>query len=193
MLELTGFLGLTRISFFLLTQIPLYCFVGGKSHRCFCVWAGSRGFHFAFGLTRISQIPRYCFVGGKSHRCFCAWVARADSTLLLGSHRSHSIALCVGNLTDDSACGLCSRGFRLVFGLTRISQIPRCCFVGGKSHRWLCGCGLLGAARGSLSRTYLLDPSDKSDLSDKSDGLDIFKNNPLSMLISKFFVEKISP
>ena len=119
MLGLTGFLGLTRISFFLLPQIPLYCFVGGKSHRCFCVWAGSRGFHFAFGLTRIS-----------------------------------------------------------LFGLTRISQIPRCCFVGGKSHRWLCGCGLLGAARGSLSRTYLLDPSDKSDLSDKSDGLDIFKNNP---------------
>ena len=111
MLELTGFLWLTRIPFFLLPQIPLYCFVGGKSHRCFCVWAGSRGFHFAFGLTRISQIPRYCFVGGKS-------------------------------------------------------------------HRWLCGCGLLGAARGSLSRTYLLDPSDKSDLSDKSDGLDIFKNNP---------------
>ena len=160
MLELTGFLGLTRISFFLLTQIPqipLYCFVGGKSHRCFCVWAGSRGFHFAFGLTRISQIPRCCFVGGKSHRCFCAWVARADSTLLLGSHgshflgshgshRSHSIALWVGNLTDDSAC--------------------------------VDLCGLLGAARGSLSRTYLLDPSDKSDLSDKSDGLDIFKNNP---------------
>ena len=106
MLELTGFLGLTRISF--------------------------------FGLTQIPQIPLYCFVGGKSHRCFCAWVARADSTLLLGSHRSHSIALCVGNLTDDSACGLCSRGFRLVFGLTRISQIPRYCFVGGKSHRWFC-------------------------------------------------------
>ena len=71
MLGLTGFLGLTRISFFLLTQIPLYCFVGGKAHRCFCVWAGSRGFHFAFGLTRISQIPRCCFVGGKSHRWFC--------------------------------------------------------------------------------------------------------------------------
>ena len=109
MLEFTGFLGLTRISFFLLTQIPqipLYCFVGGKSHRCFCVWAGSRGFHFAFGLTRISQIPRCCFVGGKSHRWLCAWVARADATLLLGSHgshflgshgshRSHSIALWV--------------------------------------------------------------------------------------------------
>ena len=82
MLELTGFLGLTRISFFLLTQIPQiprYCFVGGKSHRWFCVWAGSRGFHFAFGLTRISlfgltrisQIPRCCFVGGKSHRWLC--------------------------------------------------------------------------------------------------------------------------
>ena len=109
MLELTGFLGLTRISFFLLTripQIPLYCFVGGKSHRWFCVWAGSHGFHFAFGLTRISlfgltrisQIPQYCCVGGKSHRCFCGWVARADSTWFLGSHgshRSHSIALWV--------------------------------------------------------------------------------------------------
>ena len=71
MLELTGFLGLTRISFFLLPQLPLYRFVGGKSHRCFCVWAGSRGFHFAFGLTRISQIPQYCCVGGKSHRWFC--------------------------------------------------------------------------------------------------------------------------
>ena len=146
MLELTGFLGLTRISFFLLPQIPLYCFVGGKSHRCFCACAGSCGFHLVFGLTRISQIPRYCFVGGKSHRCFCAWA------------------------------GSC--GFHFAFGLTRISQIPQYCFVGGKSHRWLCGCGLLGAARGSLSRTYLLDPSDKSDLSDKSDGLDIFKNNP---------------
>lgn len=34
MLGLTGFLGLTQIP-----QIPRYCFVGGKSHRCFCVWA----------------------------------------------------------------------------------------------------------------------------------------------------------
>ena len=57
---------------------------------------------------------------------------------------------------------------------------------------WTC-VGSDGGTLLSLSRTYLLDPSDKSDLSDKSDGLDIFKNNPLSMLISKFFVEKISP
>ena len=117
-------LGLTQIS-----QIPQYRFVGGKSHRCFCVWAGSHGFHFAFGLTQISQMllrvgwlariplcfwahtdltdPTVFFVGGKSHRWFCAWVARADSTLLLGSHRSHrshGIALWVGNLTDASAC-----------------------------------------------------------------------------------------
>ena len=140
MLELTGFLGLTRISFFLLTrisQIPRYCFVGGKSHRWFCVWAGSHGFHFAFGLTRISQIPQYCCVGGKSHRCFCGWVARADSTLLLGSHgshRSHSIALWVGNLTDDSACvdlcGLrwgahCSRSHGLIFWTLRTNQTYR--------------------------------------------------------------------
>ena len=158
MLELTGFLGLTRISFFL--------------------------------LTRISQIPQYCCVGGKSHRCFCAWVARADSTLLLGSHgshRSHSIAVWVGNLTDGSACGLAradSAWFLGSHGSHRSHSIALWvgnltdASVGGKSHRWLCGCGLLGAARGSLSRTYLLDPSDKSDLSDKSDGLDIFKNNP---------------
>ena len=126
MLELTGFLGLTRISFFLLTQIPqipLYCFVGGKSHRCFCVWAGSRGFHFAFGLTRISQIPQYCCVGGKSHRWFCVWA---------GSH-----------------------GFHFAFGLTRIPQIPQYCFVGGKSHRWFCVCGLVWAPMGAhCSRSY---------------------------------------
>ena len=80
MLGLTGFLWLTRISFFL--------------------------------LTRISQIPLYCFVGGKSHRWFCAWVARADSTLLLGSHgshRFHGVALWVGNLTDASVRGWLTR------------------------------------------------------------------------------------
>ena len=37
------------------------------------------------------------------------------------------------------------------------------------------GVGSDGGTLLSLSRTYLLDPSDKSDL---SDGLDIFKNNP---------------
>ena len=50
-----------------LTDLTVFALVGGKSHRCFCVWAGSHGFHFAFGLTQISQIPQYCFVGGKSH------------------------------------------------------------------------------------------------------------------------------
>ena len=39
---------------------------------------------------------------------------------------------------------------------------------------WTC-VGSDGGTLLSLSRTYLLDPSDKSDL---SDGLDIFKNNP---------------
>ena len=101
MLELTGFLGLTRISFFLLTQIP--------------------------------QIPLYCFVGGKSHRCFCAWVARADSTLLLGSHgshRSHGVALWVGNLTDGSV-GVGSWGLHgarshgLIFWTLRTNQTYR--------------------------------------------------------------------
>ena len=131
MLELTGFLGLTRISFFLLTQIPqipLYCFVGGKSHRWFCVWAGSHGFHFAFGLTQIPQIPLYCFVGGKSHRCFCVWAGSHGSHFLgsHGSHRSHSIALWVGNLTDDSACvDLCGlRWGHIALALTDLSFGP---------------------------------------------------------------------
>ena len=111
MLGFTGFLGLTRISFFCSHRFHRfhYCFVGGKSHRWFCVWAGSHGFHFAFGLTQISQIPRYSlWVGNLTDGSACG-LARTDSTLLLGSHgshRSHSIALWVGNLTDGSACGL---------------------------------------------------------------------------------------
>ena len=66
-------------------------------------------------------------------------------------------------------------------GLTRISQIPRYSLWVGNLTDASVGVGLCGgrwAARGSLSRTYLLDPSDKSDLSDLSDKLDIFKNNP---------------
>ena len=66
MLGLTGFFGLTRIS-----QIPRYCFVGGKSHRWLCGCGLGSRIPLVFGLTQISQIPRYCFVGGKSHRCFC--------------------------------------------------------------------------------------------------------------------------
>ncbi len=86
-----------------------------------------------FGLTRISQIPRYCFVGGKSHRCFCAWVARADSTWFLGSHgshRSHGVALWVGNLTDGSV-GVGSWGLHgarshgLIFWTLRTNQTYR--------------------------------------------------------------------
>ena len=108
MLEFTGFLGLTRISFFLLTQIPLYCFVGGKSHRWFCVWAGSRGFHFAFGLTRISQIPRYCFVGGKSHRCFCGWEISQMALWVWAPMGAH-----------------CSRSHGLIFWTLRTNQTYR--------------------------------------------------------------------
>ena len=116
MLGLTGFLGLTRISFFCSHRFHRfhYCFVGGKSHRWFCVWAGSHGFHFAFGLTQISQIPRYCFVGGKSHRWFCVWA---------GSHGFH-FAFGHTDLTDPTVllCGWeISQMFLRVGWLTRIS------------------------------------------------------------------------
>ena len=135
MLELTGFLGLTRISFFLLTQIPqipLYCFVGGKSHRCFCVWAGSHGSHFlgSHGSHRSHSIALW--VGNLTDGSAC-WLARADSTLLLGSHgshRSHSIAVWVGNLTDGSV-GVGSWGLHgarshgLIFWTLRTNQTYR--------------------------------------------------------------------
>ena len=146
MLELTGFLGLTRISFFLLTQIPqipLYCFVGGKSHRCFCVWVaradstlllGSHGSHRSHGIA--------LWVGNLTDASVRE-LARADSTLLLGSHgshflgshgshRSHSIALWVGNLTDDSVGGLVwtvglhgARSHGLIFWTLRTNQTYR--------------------------------------------------------------------
>ena len=168
MLELTGFLGLTRISFFFAHTDPTLLLCGWEISQMLlcvgwlvriplCFWAhtdltdptvllcgweisqmllcvgGSCGFHFAFGLTRISQIPQYCCVGGKSHRCFCGWLARADSTWFLGSHgshRSHSIALWVGNLTDGSV-GVGSWGLHgarshgLIFWTLRTNQTYR--------------------------------------------------------------------
>ena len=76
MLELTGFLGLTRISFFFahtdLTD-PTVLLCGWEISQMLLWVGGSCGFHLVFGLTRISQIPQYRFVGGKSHRCFCGW------------------------------------------------------------------------------------------------------------------------
>ena len=87
-------------------QIPLYCFVGGKSHRCFCVWVaradstwflGSHGSHFL-----------------GSH----------------GSHRFHGVALWVGNLTDGSV-GVGSWGLHgarshgLIFWTLRTNQTYR--------------------------------------------------------------------
>ena len=123
------------------------------------------------------------------HNLINAWahrllMAHTDSTLLLGSHgshRSHGIALWVGNLTDASVCGLARADSTLLLGS----------HGSHRSHGILCGweisqmilrvwtcVGSDGGTLLSLSRTYLLDPSDKSDLSDKSDKSDIFKNNP---------------
>ena len=106
MLEFTGFLGLTRISFF----------CSHRSHSI-ALWVGN--------LTDASV---------------CG-LARADSTLLLGSHgshflgshgshRSHSIALWVGNLTDGSV-GVGSWGLHgarshgLIFWTLRTNQTYR--------------------------------------------------------------------
>ena len=101
MLEFTGFLGLTRISFF----------CSHRSHRSHSIalWVGNLTDASACGL------------------------ARADSTLLLGSHgshRSHGIALWVGNLTDGSV-GVGSWGLHgarshgLIFWTLRTNQTYR--------------------------------------------------------------------
>ena len=136
MLWLTGFLGLTRISlcFWAHTDLtdPTVLLCGWEISQMFCVWAGSHGFHFAFGLTRISQIPQYRFVGGKSHRCFCVWAGShgfhfafgltqisqiprycfwahtdlTDPTVLLCGWKISQMVLCVGGLarTESLAC-----------------------------------------------------------------------------------------
>ena len=144
MLGLTGFLGLTRISFFLLTQI--------------------------------SQIPRYSlWVGNLTDGSACG-LARADSTLLLGSHgshRSHGIALWVGNLTDAFVRGLARTDSTLFLGSHGSHRSHGVALWVGNLTDGSVGVGLCGSRGGtllSLSRTYLSDPSDLSDL---SDGLDI--------------------
>ena len=107
MLELTGFLGLTRI--------PL-------------------GFWAHTDLTD----PTVLLCGWEiSQMILRVGCAHADSALLLGSHgshflgshgshRSHSIALWVGNLTDDSACvDLCGlRWGHIALALTDLSFGP---------------------------------------------------------------------
>ena len=146
MLELTGFLGLTRISFFLLTQIPqipLYCFVGGKSHRCFCVWAGSRGFHFAFGLTRISlfgltrisQIPRYCFVGvgswglhGARSHGLIFWTLRTNQT-----YRTNRTDWTFLKIIRE-ICGICVRPRWTPCG--RVTKLQKIVLFGGRFERF---------------------------------------------------------
>ena len=104
--------------------------------------------------------------------CFWAHTDLTDPTVLLCGWEISQMLLCVGWLariplcfwahTDltDPTVSLC--GWEISQMILRV---------------WTC-VGSDGGTLLSLSRTYLLDPSDKSDLSDKSDGLDIFKNNP---------------
>ena len=143
MLLCMGWLARIPLCFWAHTDLtdPTVLLCGWEISQMLLWVGGSCGFHFAFGLTRISlfgltrisQIPQYRFVGGKSHRWFCAWVARADPTLLLGSHgshRSHSIAVWVGNLTDASV-GVGSWGLHgarshgLIFWTLRTNQTYR--------------------------------------------------------------------
>ena len=142
MLELTGFLGLTRIplGFWAHTDLTdstvLLCgweisqmiLRVGCAHADSALLLGSHGSHRSHGIA--------LWVGNLTDASVCG-LARADSTLLLGSHgshflgshgshRSHSIALWVGNLTDDSACvDLCGlRWGHIALALTDLSFGP---------------------------------------------------------------------
>ena len=73
------------------------------------------------------------WVGNLTDGSACG-LARADSTLLLGSHRSHrfhSIALWVGNLTDASACGWRARIPRGFWAHTELTK-PTVLLCGGE-------------------------------------------------------------
>ena len=112
MLWLTGFLGLTRI--------PL------------CFWAHTDLTDPTVLLCGWEISQMFLRVGWLARIPLCFW-AHTDLTLLLGSHRSHrshSIALWVGNLTDGSVGvgswglhGARSHGF--IFQTLRTNQTYR--------------------------------------------------------------------
>ena len=112
MLGLTGFLGLTRIPLGFWAHTDLT-----DPTVLLCGWEISQMLLCVSWLTRIP-------LGFWTH---------TDPTLLLGSHgshRSHSIALWVGNLTDASACvgswGLHgARSHGLIFWTLRTNQTYR--------------------------------------------------------------------
>ena len=101
MLGLTGFLGLTRIPLCFWAHTDLT-----DPTLLLCGWEISQMFLRVGWLTRISL----CFWAHTDLTdASVRGLAHADSTLLLGSHgshRSHGIALWVGNLTDASVRGL---------------------------------------------------------------------------------------
>ena len=137
MLELTGFLGLTRISFFFahtdltdptvslcVWEISQMILRVGCAHADSAWFLGSHGSHRSHGIA--------LWVGNLTDASVCG-LARADSTLLLGSHgshRSHGVALWVGNLTDGSV-GVGSWGLHgarshgLIFWTLRTNQTYR--------------------------------------------------------------------
>ena len=134
MLELTGFLGLTRIPLGFWAHTDLT-----DPTVLLCGWEISQ---MVLRVGWLARIP-LCFWAHTdltdSTVLLCGWeisqmilrvgCAHADSTLLLGSHgshRSHGIALWVGNLTDASACvDLCGlRWGHIALALTDLSFGP---------------------------------------------------------------------
>ena len=112
--------------------------------------------------------------------CFWAHTDLTDPTVLLCGWEISQMVLRVGWLARIPLCFWAHTD--LTFWAHTDLTDPTVSLCGWEISQmilrvWTC-VGSDGGTLLSLSRTYLLDPSDKSDLSDKSDGLDIFKNNP---------------
>ena len=105
--------------------------------------------------------------------CFWAHTDLTDPTVLLCGWEISQMLLRVGWLTRISLC---------FWAHTDLTD-PTVLLCGWEISQmllrvWTC-VGSDGGTLLSLSRIYFSDPSDKSDLSDKSDGLGILKkNNP---------------
>ena len=126
MLELTGFLGLTRISFF-------FCSHGSHRSHSIALWVGNLTDGSACGLARTDSTLLLGSHGSHFLGSHGSHFLGSHGSHFLGSHgshRSHGVALWVGNLTDGSV-GVGSWGLHgarshgLIFWTLRTNQTYR--------------------------------------------------------------------
>ena len=154
MLGLTGFLGLTRIPlcFWAHTDLtdPTVLLCGWEISQMLLCVGGSRGFRFAFGLTRISQIP-LLLCGWKISQmllrvgwlvriplCFWAHTDLTDPTVLLCGWEISQM-FCVCGLVWAPMGAHCSRSHGFIFRTLRTLRTNRTDWTFLKIIREICG------------------------------------------------------